>query len=393
MKASSNRPADAYRALQQHLDRHPMGFPETSGNAAVKVLKHIFTPAQAELATCLSHHARSVDEIFSRAGTLVSSKTELEQKLDEIVARGGIESGGGPGKKWYRNAPLVVGMYEYQLGRLSPEFVKDFAEYTSAREFGISFLSTQLPQMRTIPIGKSIRVDIPPQPFDTVSDLLKNSRGPFAICECICRKKQGMLGNACKATDRTETCLAVGHLAQTAVTIKMGRAIDRDTAVSILEKNQAQGLVLQPSNTRDIDFICSCCGCCCGMLRMQQKLPKPVDFWASNFQAQIDTAACTGCGICAEKCQVDAVSKQKKKKWYAVNRHQCIGCGLCVAACPAKAVVLEKTSEQTVPPKNRDTLLEIIGSHKKGRMGKLLVTGKLVKDALVTGRTEILKSH
>ena len=36
--------------------------------------------------------------------------------------------------------------------------------------------------------------------------------------------------------------------------------------IAIIEENQREGLVLQPSNTRDIDFVCSCCGCCCGIL-------------------------------------------------------------------------------------------------------------------------------
>ena len=389
---SSGSKTDVYRALQQHLDRQPVGFPETSGNGAVKILKHIFSPEQARVATCLSHRGRSVDDIYTRAKDLVSSREALEKILDRIVAKGGIEAGGEPGARWYRNTPLVVGMYEFQLGRLSPEFIRDFAEYTACREYGISFLSTRLPQMRTIPIEKSIRMQPQPQSYDSITDLLKTSRGPFAICECVCRKKQEITGNPCKVTDRKETCLAVGHLAETAVRISMGRAVDLETAVSILGKNQEQGLVLQPSNTRDIGFICSCCGCCCGMLRMQKKLPKPLDFWASNFYAEIDTNVCTGCGVCAEKCQVDAVVQHKKQRNFTIEKHRCIGCGLCVAACPASAVCLVKTEKQIVPPKDREELLASIGAGKKGRVAKLMLTGKLVKDALVTGRTQILKS-
>ena len=49
-------------------------------------------------------------------------------------------------------------MYEFQVKRLIPEFIKDFDEYTSDKKFGVEFLSTKLPQMRMIPIAKSIRV-------------------------------------------------------------------------------------------------------------------------------------------------------------------------------------------------------------------------------------------
>jgi len=78
----------------------------------------------------------------------------------------------------------------------------------------------------------------------------------------------------------------------------MGRAIDLSEAILILKENQAQGLVLQPSNTQDIDFICSCCGCCCGLLGIHKKLPMPLDFWVTNFYARIDTDLCTGCKKC-----------------------------------------------------------------------------------------------
>ena len=84
--------------------------------------------------------------------------------------------------------------------------------------------------------------------------------------------------------------------------------------MSIIEQNQKQGLVLQPSNTEKADFICSCCGCCCGMLDVHKNIPKPLDFWASNFQAVVDTNTCEGCGTCEEWCQVGAVSVSESKQ-------------------------------------------------------------------------------
>ncbi len=392
----SDPKTDVFRKLQQHLDSQPIGFPSAPDRSDIRVLKHIFSPKEARLATCLSHKARSLDDIFKRVQSFIPSKEELEKTLENSVIKGGIESGheksGEKGTKWYRNAPLVVGMYEYQLARLNHDFIKDFNDYTSHRKFGVNFLSAKLPQMRTIPIEKSIRVQAQPAAFDSVRDLLEASEGPFAICECICRKKQGMQGNACAATDRKETCLAVGHLAQTAVKIGMGKAVNLEQTLSILEKNQEEGLVLQPSNTRDVDFICSCCGCCCGMLRMHKKLPRPLDFWVANFFAAIDADLCTGCGLCAKKCQIEAITRRKDQDDFTVSQQRCIGCGNCVTACPVQAVSLIKKDQSARPPKTRDQLLDIIESGKKGRIGQMALTGKLIKDALVTGRTQILKS-
>lgn len=383
---------DVYENLRRHLDRQPMGFPATRSGAEIKILKHIFTPEQARVAACLTHRAETLGTIFERARDFLSSKAKLKVVLDDIVTKGGIEKGGTRGRFWYRNAPLVVGMYEYQLGRLDKNFIEDFAEYTSSSQYGLSFLSTHLPQMRTIPIGKSINVDTQPMDFDSITNIIEASRGPFAACECICRKKQGILGNTCQVTDREQTCLAIGHLARTAADINIGVEITKKQAIDILAENQDEGLVLQPSNSREVDFICSCCGCCCGMLRIHKNLPRPLNFWASNFVARIEPDDCNACGLCADRCQVDAISGVRKKDSFEVDPNICIGCGVCVAACRTRAVTLDKTADQTVPPRTREELFEIIDAKKKGRLSKLLLTGNLVKDALLTGRRRILKS-
>jgi hypothetical protein len=77
--------------------------------------------------------------------------------------------------------------------------------------------------------------------------------------ECICRKKKTLEGETCQVTDRKETCLAVGDIARPMIKEGVGREISRDEAIAIIEQNQKEGLVLQPSNTREVDFICSCC--------------------------------------------------------------------------------------------------------------------------------------
>jgi hypothetical protein len=57
---------------------------------------------------------------------LVGSPEELKKILDRIQKKGGIESKIKNGKKHYCSAPLVVGMYEFQNERLTPQFIKDF---------------------------------------------------------------------------------------------------------------------------------------------------------------------------------------------------------------------------------------------------------------------------
>ena len=111
----------AYIKLQQHLDSQAVGFPATRSGAEIKILKHIFTPEEAEIACCLDYKFEPLETILERAGHLVESAEELEKRLNKILRKGGIESRIKNGRAHYCNAPLVVGMYEFQLNRLTPK--------------------------------------------------------------------------------------------------------------------------------------------------------------------------------------------------------------------------------------------------------------------------------
>jgi ferredoxin len=382
----------AFVDLQKHLNRQAVGFPATKSGSEIKLLKHIFTPLEARISCCLRQKPEPLEAIYERASHLTDSPQTLKKILVDIQKKGGIEFQQRNGRRYYCNAPLVVGMYEFQLRRLSPQFLDDFNAYTSDRKFGIEFLSTELPQMRTIPIKQSIHLQHQVSSYDDVVQLIQQADAPFVILECICRKKHALQGEICRVTDRTETCMAIGNMAQMALASELGREIPRDEAIAIITQNQRDGLVLQPSNTKKAEFICSCCGCCCGMLRIQKRLPLPLEFWASNFQAVMDTELCTGCGVCQQECQVDAVTLSAKYKIARVAVDRCIGCGICVSACPTDAISLKKKMRATVPPETREELLDIIRKNKKGKLDKLMLTGKLVFDALRTGKTDLIQS-
>jgi len=381
-----------YIRLQKHLDNQAVGFPATRSGVEIKILKHIFTPEEAEITSYLNYKPEPIQTILGRVGHLVETHEELEKLLECIQKTGGIESIIKNGLTHYCCAPFVVGMYELQIGRLTPEFIKDFKKYTSSKKFGIEFLSTKLPQMRTIPVSKSIHPQHNVSTFDEVTSLLQQAEEPFVIIECICRKKKEIEGQSCKVTDRKETCLAIGSVARMVLKSGNGREIARDEALAILEENQKKGLVLQPSNTEKADFICSCCGCCCGMLAVHKSLPRPLDFWATNFLAEVDANKCEACGTCENNCQVGAVVVSEEKRYAVVAPERCLGCGICVTTCPTDAITLSKRPTEVRPPQTREDLYEIIMTNKKDRLGKIKLTGKLVVDAIRTGQTKLFKS-
>jgi Na+-translocating ferredoxin:NAD+ oxidoreductase subunit B len=350
-----------YINLREHLDKYPIGFPASKSGADIRILKHLFDPEEALIATYLTDKFEPLDKIYEKSKTKMSV-SELKERLDIMVSKGAIHYRNVDGEKHYANAYLVIGMYEYQLKRLTPEFLEDISEY-AGKEFGIELFGTKISQFRTVPVETSISPEYGLPSYEELENIISNSNGPFALMECICRKAHKMGGETCKVTSRLETCFGMGEMAEMYVSEGWGRQVSREEALETLRKNQEEGLVFQAENIKDPKFICSCCGCCCGILTNLKEFPKPIDFFSTNYFAEIDEDSCVGCGICLEKCQIEAI--KMKNDISKVNKRRCIGCGNCVASCPEEAIQLIKKLDVYIPPENEDELFTKILDKKK----------------------------
>jgi Na+-translocating ferredoxin:NAD+ oxidoreductase subunit B len=362
-----------YRSLQRHLDRQAVGFPSTISGADLRFLKRMFTPEEAELARTISYKPTPEAKIIEKAASRFTA-AKIKQLLENMFAKGSIGWKSKDEKDHWFVMPMVIGMYEAQAGNPTKDFTDDAHAYMKTMSFGRSFITASPPQMRTVPINRSIEVEHHIAAYDDIREVINKSAGPFVALKCICRVTNEMNGNICKQTTREETCMGLNDMAASLIRRGLGRKINKEEALRILEMNQDDGLVLQPGNARTPEFICSCCGCCCGMLRLQKMLPYPNDFWATNYMANISADACTGCGICADRCQVNAVTVSDKLA--AVNLDRCIGCGVCVPTCPSGAISLKKKERETVPPANEEELNDKIMVNKKNTLAQWLVFWK-----------------
>ncbi len=367
-----------YRDLQKHLDKQPIGYPATKSGVEVSLLKRLFSPEEVGLATRLSYKPRPPREIYEAAGETGMSLDEMEAMLDRMMKKGVIGHMERGGERLFFNLPLLVGMYEGQLYRLTPEFLKDFDRYTSSRSFGLEFLGTAVPQMRTIPVGRSIHPEHHITTHDHLQAIIEQTEAPIVINECICRKAAALKGKSCSKTTRLETCMAFGDTAKNCLRSGFGREISKEEALEIARLNESDGLVLQPSNTREVEFVCACCGCCCGMLSVHKMLPKPADFWASNYYASVDPETCTACGTCVERCEVGAVSVNDSLGASVVDLSRCLGCGNCVSTCPGESIRLLRKEKETTPPENLEDLYGTIMAGKKGVAGKIALAARLM---------------
>ena len=74
-----------YRRLAKHLDRLPGGFPPSDTGAELRLLKGLFTPEEANLATYLTLHQEEAHVIAARAGRPLA---ETEQELSGMAEKG-----------------------------------------------------------------------------------------------------------------------------------------------------------------------------------------------------------------------------------------------------------------------------------------------------------------
>jgi electron transport complex protein RnfB len=349
-----------YRDLQTHLDELPIGFPATKSGVELRILKHLFNREEAEIALRLSMIPEPLDQIYARFDKNKTTMDELDRALDRMAEKGSIGSMKIADRKHYCLIPFAVGMYEMQVDRLTEDFARDSKLYIEG-EFGDEMYRTKIPQLRTVPVRKSIAT---PEKFsvgsyDDIRSIIENVGGAIAVINCICRQTRSAIGESCTRTDLRETCFVFRESADMFIKQGIGRSLTKDEALALLDRAQEAGLVIQPQNTRQPSYVCCCCGDCCGILTTVKRFPRPAELYASNYYAKIDSELCTGCEMCVPLCQLDALTIVDGVA--AVNLDRCIGCGNCVACCEFDAAQLRKREIETVPPeRSRDLYMKIM---------------------------------
>ncbi len=357
---------DEYRALQQHLDQMPVGFPATKSGIEIKLLKHLFTPEEARLAAKLPFSFvanESIEDIYPRAKDLGLTKETLEQKLDAMSGKGLISYRRDGSTKYYSCAILAIGIYEYQVNKLSKskEFMDDFFRYI-LEAYGDEMFSTKINQLRIVPVEKSITPAHPIANYDSVRKIIETSEGPFMLANCICRQARDTMGKTCHHTQRREVCMGIGQIVSQYADFKWARIVSKEEMLANLQKAEEEGLVLQAGNIERPEFICACCGCCCTMMKGLKQMPRPVEYISSNFHAEVDASACSGCATRVDRCNINAVTVPENVA--VVNLDRCLGCGVCVSTCPSDAIHLVKNMKEIAPPATFDELYHRIMAKK-----------------------------
>jgi ferredoxin len=335
---------DVYEKLAQHLDSLPTGYPRTESGVELRILKRLFSPEEADIATTLTMMPEPVAGIAARVGI---DEAQLADALEEMAQKGLIFRISKKDNTLYSAAQFVIGIWEYHVNSLDEDLIRDVNEYMPDLMKN-SWLKTKTKQLRVVPVAQSVSAEMAVMHFEAAEEII-NKQSKIVVTNCICRKEQTMIGKGCDKP--MEVCLSFGAGAYYYEKNGLGREIDKTEALDLVRKGVEAGLVLQPGNQQKTMNICMCCGCCCGVLKNLKKMDKPAQMVHTNYYAVVDEAACIGCEACVERCQMDAIAVDEIA---GVDLDRCIGCGLCVTDCPTDAMLLRQKEEKDhyIPPKN-----------------------------------------
>jgi len=208
-----------------------------------------------------------------------------------------------------------------------------------------------------IPVNVEIEADHRVLNYDKVRQLLI-SASKISLLDCSCKRKRGncdgpvrvcigLNGNAERILNSrddkdswhsklnpqevsVDEALLVLKMSHEAGYVHMALTMNTDFARSIA--------INKDDNPDAVEYICSCCTCCCSILSGIIRYGLAPHLLTSDTISVTDLSSCTSCSICVDRCQFGA--REIVNGSLTFNSDLCFGCGLCVSTCPKNAITL-----------------------------------------------------
>lgn len=367
---------DVYEELRKFMDGLPPGFPETPGKVEIRILKKLFTEEEADVFMHLRLFPEPSGHVAARLGM---SEERASGILTSMARQGSITAIRQGDVVYYANQGFLIGVYEFHVDFLDRELAEMMDEY-------LPYMADALiSQFRVVPVHSTVDAMPAITDYYRIRELARQHKD-ISLAECICRKEKRLLDKGCEHP--LETCLAFGVGARYYIEQGKGRPVSAAEALEILDRSEADGLVLMPNNSKDVISICSCCGCCCGVLHSLKLQDKPADYVRSGFRAVIDAGACSACAACLERCPMDAIVDEGESM--RIDTARCIGCGLCTTTCDQAAISLDQRTDAPGVPTNYFHMLSEMAAANGAGFGKLSPALKWSKFGLMVKSLPLL---
>jgi len=365
--------SESYQRLQKRLNQPPQGAPASP--ALFGILQNLLTEEEAKLLSVLPINLFTLDEAVALSKRPVD---QTRRDLDALADKGILFDFGDGKRQIYLVAPTMAGFFEFSLmrldGRLDQRLLSElYYQYINNEEDFVRRIFALEPSIfraffheEVIDGGKTVEV----LDYERASHVV-DSATCITVGTCYCRHKLQHLGQACG--NPLDVCLTFNRSAQSLSRHGIARQIDHDEAHRILKQCRELGLVQLGDNVQEgVNWICNCCSCCCEALVAYRKL---------GFNAQITTnfvcvpgEDCMGCGICVDRCPVEAIEVLTGADGYhqvSVDQARCIGCGVCVRFCSCGSLTLARRKETAFVPKDSFERI-ILSAVTSGKLANLL---------------------
>lgn len=357
---------ETYGNLVQWLRKTWWGLPDSTH--LMPSVMAFYTPEEAKLLTGMPFRSTSLEELAELKGM---ETDQLGQKLDSLAKKGAVWKSRKGEKNYYK---LNDSFFTFLRG---PFWAEDADEATEALAKPINkyfydgfmdqFAHAHTKGLRTIPVHKT--VDDPRRilPFEDVIKYV-DSQDTCTVSKCPCRQRKTLDPDSEVCDHPLEVCLHFGKLGHYIVENGLGREITKEETRDILTHAAESGLVHAISNwEQGADTICNCCHCCCLFFEAYHVLGHHKSHDVSNYRVKIDQGTCKACGLCVDRCPMDALQLEnsplatnKKGQASELDPGKCLGCGVCVYKCPTQSLILERKEEEEItrPPKDSREWME-----------------------------------
>ena len=341
------------------------GVPIPISDTLISLLQTLINEEQARFLLTFRKRSLTKDQIKNR--TELGEKA-LDEMLSELMDNGIITSypSRSTGVIVYYLVSILPGLIEYpfmkgEKGEKQEKVAKYmdllFNELSQLTQSNYEIIVEQFrkdnPMDRVVPV--EMGVEIPRNlvlPYETVEGIIERN-DTISINYCYCRNWKDNLKDPCEVESPKLSCFQFGRYAKFLIDHKFGVPISKEEAIKILKEAEDYGLVHkaihQQNPEQEEDGFCNCCSCCCQFFQLYKRGIFPFHT-LSYYIANLDLDKCLGCGVCMDKCPIDAIEILDDQS--VTNLDACIGCGICVHHCPEKARNLERTGlrEIYIPP-------------------------------------------